>query len=268
MRALKARAAFLRRESSGRGWICAALIARLTGHTAIFVCRWLLLSMLGTGSAYAVTDADVIAGFHRVVFGAEFQRGSWPARVVKKFTVPVRFYVEDRSRSSAARRETETFLGTLNSQIRNLNPTIVDDAADANFRVLLVKHFQYGDTVREVFGQGSSGHAPGECLVRIVASPTGIIRSDAVIVTDASGGLFRKCLIEEVLQGLGPINDDSRLTRSVFNDSTRIEMFTAFDKMILNALYHPSVRAGMRPRDVDKLLPGIVRALRSALPQP
>ena len=53
--------------------------------------------------------------------------------------------------------------------------------------------------------------APGRCVVRVVSGPGGIARADAVIVADEGETLFRRCLIEEVLQGLGPLNDDARL---------------------------------------------------------
>ena len=61
---------------------------------------------------------------------------------------------------------------------------------------------------REVYRRPTSSFAPGKCLVRVVSTSAGIIRSDAVIVADEGDFLFRRCTVEEVLQGLGPVNDD------------------------------------------------------------
>jgi len=61
----------------------------------------------------AFTDAELINGFNRTVFGSEYQRFGWQSRVVKKFTKPVRLFVDDRS-TARRRGEVETFvsLGT------------------------------------------------------------------------------------------------------------------------------------------------------------
>ena len=73
----------------------------------------------------------------------------------------------------------------------------------------------------------------------------GIKRSAAVIVSDEGEFLFKRCLVEELLQGLGPMNDDEDLIHSVFNDSSRHSRFTVFDQIILNMLYDPRIKPGM-----------------------
>ena len=97
---------------------------------------------------------------------------------------------------------------------------------------------------REVYGRPTSTFAPGKCLVRVVSTSAGISRSDAVIVADEGEFLFHRCMVEEILQGLGPVNDDRSLGESVFNDMSRHATFTDFDRHILNMLYHPADRAG------------------------
>jgi hypothetical protein len=94
---------------------------------------------------------------------------------------------------------------------------------------------------------------------------SGITRSDAVIVADEGDFLFHRCMIEEILQGLGPVNDDRSLTESVFNDRSRHASFTAFDRHILNMLYHPLILPGMTRLEVDLVLPTIVTEVRERL---
>ena len=210
---------------------------------------------------YCFTDAEVIDGFNRTVFGSEFVTAGRASRVVKKFTEPVRFYIDNRTGQAAAHRNVLSFIESLPSQIEGLPVLIVHMPADANFRVLILNRSDY----RAVVQKELLRRAPGDCLVRVIAGADGIARSDAVIVTDKGNRLFRKCVVQEILQGLGPVNDDSRLTMSVFNDRTRHTNFTAFDRFILNTLYDPQIRAGMSRAEAASVLPRVVAEVRRRL---
>ena len=213
--------------------------------------------------AHSYTDAQLIDAFVRTVFGGEY--ASWNSRGVKKFTGPVLFYVEDRS-GLGRREDAERFIRSLPTAIAGLRAAIVDDPRRANFRVLIIRRGEYRQVVTgEVFGRPRSDFAPGECLVRLVAGRRGIIRSDAVLVADEGDFLFRRCLIEETLQGLGPVNDDSTLADSVFNDTSRHATFTPHDRYILNMLYDPRIRPGMSRSRVEAVLPAVIRDVRGRL---
>ena len=99
-------------------------------------------------------------------------------------------------------------------------------------------------------------------MVRVVSDSSGISQSAAVIVSDEGDFLFRRCMVEEILQGLGPMNDDPSLSHSVFNDKSRHSRFTSFDRMLLNMLYDSRIKPGMRPDVVRPMLPSIVRTVR------
>ena len=92
------------------------------------------------------------------------------------------------------------------------------------------------------------------CLVGVSTVGGRIERSTAIIVAD-DDFLFDRCLVEEVLQGLGPMNDDTSLTESVFNDESRHREFTDFDRAVMNVLYHPAIRPGMSGTEVHRALP-------------
>jgi hypothetical protein len=223
------------------------------------------LSAQGGGPAFAqtYTDAQLMDAFGRTIFGSEY--ASWNSRAVKKFTGPVRFYVEDRS-GIGRRAEAERFIRTLPHAISGLEATIVDDPRQANFRVLIIRRIDYRQVVaREVFGRPRSDFAPGKCLVRLVTGTRGISRADAVLVADEGEFLFRRCLVEETLQGLGPVNDDETLSDSVFNDASTHSTFTQHDRYILNMLYDPRVTAGMSRAEAEAVLPFVVRDVRRRL---
>ncbi len=116
--------------------------------------------------------------------------------------------------------------------------------------------------VKKDIYKNEHARVPGRCLVRVVSGRKGIKRSAAVIVSDEGEFLFKRCLVEELLQGLGPMNDDEQLTHSVFNDSSRHSRFTVFDQIILNMLYDPRIKPGMSMQQTRPILPLVARDAR------
>ena len=210
---------------------------------------------------YTFSTEELIDGFMKTVFGLEYRSWSWQPYLVKKYTGPVRFYVHNlaaKNRKPMVYR----FIEQMGTGVRGLSTIVVPTPAEANFHVYVVDRSQYRDVVRRHIYKDPTADVPGRCLVRVVSDRRGISQSAAVIVSDEGDFLFRRCLVEELLQGLGPMNDDTSLSHSVFNDRSRHSRFTTFDRLLLNMLYHPSIRPGMSPEQVQPLLPGIVRQVR------
>ncbi|MEC9344368.1 MAG: DUF2927 domain-containing protein [Pseudomonadota bacterium] len=208
--------------------------------------------------AHAASDAEVIQGFNLTVFGAEYAPFGYQSNYVRKFGGTVRFYVENLSRRNKA-REVQNFIATLSGSIRGLRTQIVATPGQANFHVYIVDRADYAQTVKQrVYGRASAS-TPGKCLVRSVFSRSGIKRSDAVIVADEGEALFDRCKAEEILQGLGPLNEHHSLRESMFNDRTKHTRFTRFDRLILNMLYDPRIRNGASKESVQSLLPTVLR---------
>ncbi|HSG94071.1 MAG TPA: DUF2927 domain-containing protein, partial [Afifellaceae bacterium] len=206
----------------------------------------------------AFTDEQLAKSFRKTVFGAEYSSFGWQSNMVKKYTKPVRVYIDNRSKIDR-RSQVSRFVRSLPRSIRGLDVAIVDSPAKANYRIYIVDKARYKETVRkDVYGKRVMS-VPGRCLVRVVSGPAGIKRSDAVIVADDGDFLFKRCLVEEVLQGLGPVNDNPGLTHSVFNDNSRHVSFTKHDRYIMNMLYNPKIKAGMSENDVKTLLPAVIR---------
>ena len=228
----------------------------------------LLMSLILTLPATpgrAFSDAELIDGFMRTVFGSEYGSWGWQSLTVKKFVEPVRLFVDDRS-STQRGAAVAAFARTLPALIDGLSLGIVSDPAAANFRVFVLDRADYVRVVsREVYGRADSTYAPGKCLVRIVSTRRGITRADAAIVADEGDALFRRCLVEEMLQGLGPANDDDTLSESVFNDRSPHTIFTRFDRHILNMLYHPRIRAGMSMDEARAVLPAVAAEVSARL---
>ncbi|MDD2869075.1 DUF2927 domain-containing protein [Neomegalonema sp.] len=67
------------------------------------------------------------------------------------------------------------------------------------------------------------------------------------IPADSSPARRRICLIEEIAQLLGPVNDLERAPDSIFNDDGAHVALTPFDRLILRTLYAPEIQPGMSP---------------------
>lgn len=230
----------------------------LTG-LAVFLC----LFNIAPGHAQSnFSDAALRDGFFRTVFGLEYALGSRGAGEVKKFTGPVRVYLDQRSRTDR-RRTIERFVRSVNRGVRGLDIAVVDSPLEANFTVYIVDRVNYAQVIQDDVYNSSRATVRGRCMVRVLTRQDGITRAQAVIVSDEGDFLFNRCMVEEILQGLGPLNDDPTLSASVFNDTSMHTRFMLHDRFVLNMLYHPQVVPGMDRREVEALLPRILADVRN-----
>ncbi len=230
-----------------------------------FLIHFLLPGLLLVSPVQAANDSfsteELLAGFEKTVFGLEYRSWSWRPYLVKKFTTPVRFYVHNLS-SRDRRKTVYRFIRDIGKQVGGLTTGVADTPSRANFEIYVVDRAQYEAVVRKDVYKSERAKVPGRCLVRVVSGRNGIKRSTAVIVSDEGEFLFKRCLVEETLQGLGPMNDDASLTHSVFNDSSRHSRFTVFDQIILNMLYDPRIKPGMSQQQTRPILPLVARDAR------
>jgi len=206
-------------------------------------------------------DQELIDGFMKTVFGLEYRSWNWQPYLVKKFTKPVVVHIRNLSQRDR-KQDAAAFLHYLNGKIHGLSIAVTNRAEQSNFTLYIVDRAQYKDVVKQEIYGDPAANAPGRCLVRVLSDSNGIARSTAVIVADEGEFLFQRCLVEEVLQGLGPMNDNPSLQHSVFNDRSRHSGFTVFDRYILNMLYHQRIRPGMSKRQARDVLPGVLRDIR------
>lgn len=212
----------------------------------------------------AASDAELIRGFNLTVFGAEFSPFGIQSRYIRKFSGPVRFTVHNLAKTdrSATVRQ---FILSLNRQVRGLTAVMAPTPLLANFNVYLVDNRDYVEVARQKVYRQANASVPGKCLVRSVFSRAGIVRSDAVVVADRGERLFQRCMVEEILQGLGPLNEHPSLGQSMFNDRSKHTRFTRFDRIILNMLYDRRIVNGASFEQVQPLLPAVLRDVKRRL---
>ena len=207
----------------------------------------------------AVDQSMIKRDFMRVVMSAEFGGNSKFGRSVKKYDSTVRFAIINHSKLDR-RQAIRSFVWSLPNKITGLKTAVVSNVKRANFRIHVVDKDQYANVIRnEIYGDPGK-RVRGKCFVRVLASSNAdsIGSTDVVIRSDDGERLFQRCMVEEILQGLGPLADRGNKKFSIFNTASQHSSFTVHDQVLLNILYDPRIKPGMSKSQVAKILPQVM----------
>jgi hypothetical protein len=212
------------------------------------------------------TDQQIIDGFFKTVFGAEFHVAGRTDRI-RKYDVPVRVYIDSRAKPNR-RQQVAAVIEDIRGKVRNLDIAVTQNRKEANVTVTLVRDRDLEKTIRSFYGRARAKtilqSLEPQCLSGFRKDDFfRIVKSDVIIVTDAGDFIFYDCVYEEILQSLGPINDDSSVPWTMFNDDVQMGFFDIYDQYLLNILYDPRIRPGMSADEVRRLLPQILPDVRA-----
>ncbi len=211
------------------------------------------------------TDAEIAEGFFKIVFGAELHGGPRVDRV-RKYAAPVRVFIVDGGRTDH-RRRLEHVIGDIHERIAGLDIAVVAERDAANMVIRLVRDRELPGTIRNVYGRERARRIESllrpQCLSGLRKDDRfRIVHSDVILVIDAGEFIFTDCAYEEVLQALGPINDDETIPWTMFNDEVQLGRFGLYDQYLLNILYHPRIRPGMTRDEAAAVLADILPGVR------
>ena len=211
------------------------------------------------------SDAEILEGFFKITFGAEFHIAGAVDRI-RKYDMPVRIHLDNRA-SPDRRGQVIAAVDDIRRRIRNLDIAVTDKPIEANIAMTLVRDRDLARTIRSVFGIDRARRIQKslqpQCLSGFRKDDSfRILSSTVIVVADAGEFTFFDCVYEELLQALGPINDDASVPWSMFNDEVRVGFFGVYDQYLLNMLYHPRVRPGMTRAEVGAVLPEVLREVR------
>jgi hypothetical protein len=210
------------------------------------------------------TDAQIIDGFFKITFGAEFHTAGRIDRI-RKFDVPVRAYIDNRVQPDRS-PDVGRVIDDIARHIDKLDIALTGDRRIANLVITLVRDRDLDRTIAGLFGRERARRIENalepQCLSGFRKDETyRITRSEVIIVVDAGDFIFYDCAYEEILQSLGPINDDDSVPWTMFNDNVQMGFFDVYDQYLLNLLYHPRMRPGMNRDEaravVDAILPEV-----------
>ena len=215
------------------------------------------------------SDAEIADGFFKIAFGAEL-RVTGGADGVRKFDGPVRVFVDDRARANR-RADIAAVIGDIGDYVDHLDIALTEDRKAANVVVTLLRNRgELLRTMRSFYGRKRAEEIERRltprCLSGFSEDPEHRIRRAEVLLTADGGDFsFLDCAYEELLQALGPINDDRSVPWTMFNDDVQMGFFDVYDQYILNILYDPRVRPGMTRQEIEMLLPDILPTIRKRI---
>jgi hypothetical protein len=210
------------------------------------------------------TDSEIIDGFFKTAFGAEYHLAGRVDRI-RKYDVPVRVFADGNRPDRKA--QLAKVVADIGQRIQHLDIAMAESNEDANVLVKLVRDRDLYRTITSFYGSERAREIrtslDPQCLSGFRKSDKyEIEHSDVILTVDNGDFIFLDCAYEELLQSLGPINDTSSVPWTMFNDDVSMGFFDVYDQYILNVLYDPRIKAGMTIAEVNALLPEVLADVR------
>lgn len=211
------------------------------------------------------TDAEIVEGFLKTAFGAEFHLAGRVDRI-RKYDSPVRVFADGNRADRKA--QLAKVVADIRARVQHLDIAMTEDKDAANVVVKLVRDHDLYRTIATFYGQERAREIRSsldpQCLSGFRKNDNyEIEHSDVILTVDNSDFVFFDCAYEELLQSLGPINDTATVPWTMFNDSVSMGFFDVYDQYLLNLLYDPRIKPGMNVQEVKAVLPEVLATVRA-----
>jgi hypothetical protein len=213
----------------------------------------------------AFTDSEIVEGFLKTAFGAEYHLAGRVDRI-RKYDMPVRVFADGNRPDRKA--QLAKIVADIAAKVQHLDIAMAANDDAANVLVKLVRDRDLNRTIATFYGSERAKEIRSsldpQCLSGFRKNEKfEIEHSDVILTVDNGDFVFLDCGYEELLQSLGPINDTSTVPWTMFNDNVSMGYFDVYDQYILNLLYDPRIKAGMTVQDVKEVLPDVLVDVRS-----
>jgi hypothetical protein len=210
------------------------------------------------------TDSEIIEGFLKIAFGAEYHLAGRVDRI-RKYDGPVRVFADGNRADRKA--QLAKIVADIAARVQHLDIAMAGSLDDANVQVKLVRDRDLYRTITTFYGSERAKEIRSsldpQCLSGFRKNEKfEIEHSDVILTVDNGDFVFFDCAYEELLQSLGPINDTASVPWTMFNDNVSMGYFDVYDQYLLNLLYDPRIKAGMTVQEVRTALPDVLADVR------
>lgn len=194
---------------------------------------------------------EVHTYFKEVALGSEFGNSE---AVVKKWQEDIKIYVSGEE-SDFLRENLDRMMKEINELVSpSIKLTRVNKASDANFEIFYGTANEYvkkePKVKRLVSGNFGLFYVYSNAQKELYRG-TMYIDISRVKAKDTQ----RHILLEELTQALGLMNDSYEYKRSIFFQKwTLTQDYANIDRELIRLLYHPKIKPGMSPEQVDRVL--------------
>ncbi|MEM9196317.1 MAG: DUF2927 domain-containing protein [Pseudomonadota bacterium] len=218
------------------------------------------------------SDRDLIRNFQHIAFGVEAMLEQEAREVpLRRWSGPVIYQVEGQGVTQQDRIAIREFM----ARMETLSGIEVREGRQGmNFLIFILDRRDRSELTRmfgrldgrgaeflsDFIGQSDDAHP---CRGTITTSEEAEIGFAAVLIKDETVGRLRQtCIEEEISQSFGLTNDHPEVRPSLFNDDQEFALLTDHDAALLQMLYHPILRPGMRREEAEPLLSDVLDDLR------
>ncbi len=223
----------------------------------------------------AYSNSDVLRNFLSIALRAEAADDFAPdgSIAISKWQGPVRY------RLAGAQPRDEVQIAALSQHLSDLTGLDIREAYDVeryNMDIRFVPRSHRASEMRELLAtnwlgprvaslaEGWRDYESDRCFTLTTRDPrSGITGTAHIFIKDELSPVWREtCIIEEMTQSLGLLNDDPRAIPSIFNDDGVYQSLTSHDELLLQVLYDPRIQPGMTRRNVVPLAEQVIAELR------
>jgi len=213
----------------------------------------LCLALLPGGNVLAKADLEhwqnkryIEDSFYDIVLRGEYEQ---VRPVIRKWAQPLRIWMHSSAGDAYEQKRLLAMHFVHLGDIVGLPVELVEKREQANVRVFFTSNKETAGVVaREMSATAVRQLNHSVCIGQIRFNRWAEITRGTVVIPverAISQGKLVPCVVEEVTQMLGLINDSKRYYPTVFSDITDDELLTGLDYVLLKLLYSPKLRTGM-----------------------
>ncbi len=247
-----------RGERAKRGWAVLAI------EGLLILAAVAALVFVLAGKRY--DNADLLRHFDIVAFNTEFDG---PSPYVSRWQGPVRIFVKGPETTSF-QRQLAAFVARELAPLTGLEFDFVAREGAANVVVFHYPRAALFGVLRPYWrDDGDLGRmlSTSLCFVRLHHDRDYRLRYALVAIPAYKAAeRVRGCIVEEMTQAMGLINDADEVQPSIFNDRSLYEELTEHDRHLLRVLYDPRLKPGMTGEEAMPIVRRIVAEIPLAPP--
>lgn len=209
-------------------------------------------------------DPDyILSSFIEIALKNEFDADTGQ---IRKWTSPVNVWLDHR----VGEQNLHTRLVTLQlnelSRITGHPISLVSSKNQANVVVIFTRFEDMAELSQQLINSKAAGSLREGtlCVFKIQADKNQAIHHATIIIpvdqAQMSGQLV-SCIVEELTQVLGLVNDSEKVYPSIFNDKTPNALLTGLDYLLLRILYDSRLKPGMHTEEVKVIVRNIIKEM-------
>ena len=222
---------------------------------------WFLLFTQTTAQSQNLNASpeQILADFKKIAFNAEYNTA---ADILRRWHQPIRYF-ETGDASNEAQVLLQEHLALI-SDLTNL-PISSTDEQTANLIIIWAEKKNYNEIGKQWFSGSLKARLVlrrSNCFFNVVARKTGHIRRGIVILPpNFPLPRLKHCIVEELTQVMGLMNDNNTVMPSVFNDRSHLRALSWKDEFFLRLLYNPRTPIGLKILDAEPILLPIIKEM-------